>query len=223
MRRRIASPTAEAIERQMDEVQDQIDIMEEQLSKANPGTETVRQLEDDIEAAKADLDALGEVAKSARLEKRANVGIDRALLMKVLFHIDNMLFGTEEEMLDSMQLLRTILRTRRPIKYGPGESASPDSRELFVRHLLNLVVRAARGGTAADEMAAVAKSASEDIESDNKLRMARILDKMATIIEKVDLAEDFVNKPLAEVEAAVDAIYGDQSKNETYYFQRRGL
>lgn len=52
-------------------------------------------------------------------------------------------------------------------------------------------------------------------------RIAAIVSKVAGLFAEVDTAED-LDKPLSEIERAVHSLYGDQSKNSTYYFNRRG-
>src|SRR5271163_2208540 len=51
-------------------------------------------------------------------------------------------------------------------------------------------------------------------------RIALIVQKTAGIFQEVDTVED-IDKPLEQIEKAVHGLYGDQSKNSTYYFDRR--
>ena len=52
-------------------------------------------------------------------------------------------------------------------------------------------------------------------------RIALIVQKVAGVFECVDTVED-LDKPLESIEKAVHGLYGDQSANSTYYFDRRG-
>ena len=52
-------------------------------------------------------------------------------------------------------------------------------------------------------------------------RIALIVQKTAGVFESVDTVED-LDKPLETIEKAVHGLYGDQSANSTYYFDRRG-
>lgn len=51
-------------------------------------------------------------------------------------------------------------------------------------------------------------------------RLAAIVKRVAGIFAEVDTVDD-LDKPLEQIEKAVHALYGDQSKNDTYYFDRR--
>ncbi len=51
-------------------------------------------------------------------------------------------------------------------------------------------------------------------------RIALIVQKTAGVFQCVDTVED-LDKPLEQIEKAVHGLYGDQSKNSTYYFDRR--
>jgi len=52
--------------------------------------------------------------------------------------------------------------------------------------------------------------------------IATIVQKMAGVFAEVDTTAD-LDKPLEQIEKAVAAIYKDQSKNSTYYFERKNL
>lgn len=52
-------------------------------------------------------------------------------------------------------------------------------------------------------------------------KIANIVQKVAGLFAEVDTAED-LDKPLEQIEKAVHSLYGDQGKNSTYYFDRRG-
>jgi hypothetical protein len=51
-------------------------------------------------------------------------------------------------------------------------------------------------------------------------QIALIVEKVAGVFKNVDTVED-LEKPLESIEKAVHGLYGDQSKNSTYYFDRR--
>jgi hypothetical protein len=70
------------------------------------------------------------------------------------------------------------------------------------------------------------KSAVEIAERPNyasfRPKISSIVKKVAGIFAEVDTVED-LDKPLAEIEKAVHALYGpSQSSNSAYYFDRRG-
>lgn len=52
-------------------------------------------------------------------------------------------------------------------------------------------------------------------------KVASAFRKIAGIFAEVDTVQD-LNKPLDAIEKAVHGLYGDQSANSTYYFDRRG-
>ena len=52
-------------------------------------------------------------------------------------------------------------------------------------------------------------------------RLAQITEKVAGLFAEVDTVED-LDKPLEQIEKAVHGLYGDQSKNSTFYLDRRG-
>lgn len=52
-------------------------------------------------------------------------------------------------------------------------------------------------------------------------RVADAVRKVAGIFAEVDTVQD-LNKPLEAIEKAVHSLYGDQSKNSTFYLERRG-
>jgi hypothetical protein len=52
-------------------------------------------------------------------------------------------------------------------------------------------------------------------------RLAQIVNKVAGIFKEIDTVED-LNQPLEQIERAVHSLYGNQSANSTFYFDRRG-
>ena len=52
-------------------------------------------------------------------------------------------------------------------------------------------------------------------------RISSIIEKVAGVFSEVDTVQD-LDKPLEAIEKAVHGLYGDQSKNSTFYFDRRG-
>lgn len=52
-------------------------------------------------------------------------------------------------------------------------------------------------------------------------RLATITEKVAGLFAEVDTVAD-LDKPLEQIEKAVHSLYGDQSKNSTFYLDRRG-
>lgn len=52
-------------------------------------------------------------------------------------------------------------------------------------------------------------------------KVGTIVQKVAGIFSQVDTVED-LDKPLEAIEKAVHSLYGDQSKNSTFYLDRRG-
>lgn len=52
-------------------------------------------------------------------------------------------------------------------------------------------------------------------------RIAEIVKKVAGLFAEVDTVKD-MDKPLQQIEKAVHGLYGNQSSNSTYYFERRG-
>lgn len=52
-------------------------------------------------------------------------------------------------------------------------------------------------------------------------RIALIVKKLAGVFKDIDTVQD-LDKPLEQIEKAVHSLYGNQSKNDTYMFERRG-
>lgn len=52
-------------------------------------------------------------------------------------------------------------------------------------------------------------------------KLASMVGKVAGVFAEVDTVQD-LDKPLEAIEKAVHSLYGDQSQNSTYYFDRRG-
>lgn len=52
-------------------------------------------------------------------------------------------------------------------------------------------------------------------------RIAEIVKKMAGVFKDIDTVQD-LDKPLEQIEKAVHGLYGDQSSNSCFYFDRRG-
>ena len=136
MAKKIAGATSDAIQGQIEQIKNQVDIMQEQRSQAVPDSQTERMLTEDIDIAKADIAELKGVA---------------------------------------------------------SDDAKNESK------------------------------AVSNVEAKNRNLLANILDKIASIVDEVDIASTSATKTLEQVQSEVDKIYGDQSKNETYYFKRRGL
>jgi hypothetical protein len=52
-------------------------------------------------------------------------------------------------------------------------------------------------------------------------RIAQIVERTAGVFSCIDTVDD-LDKPIEQIEKAVHGLYGDQSANSTYYFDRRG-
>jgi len=52
-------------------------------------------------------------------------------------------------------------------------------------------------------------------------KVASMVRKVAGVFAEVDTVQD-LDKPLEAIEKAIHGLYGDQSSNSTYYFDRRG-
>ncbi len=52
-------------------------------------------------------------------------------------------------------------------------------------------------------------------------KVASMMKKIAGVFAEVDTVQD-LDKPLGAIEKAIHSLYGDQSSNGTYYFDRRG-
>lgn len=52
-------------------------------------------------------------------------------------------------------------------------------------------------------------------------KVAALVEKTAGVFALCDTVED-LDRPLEEIQKAVHSLYGDQSKNSTFYFDRRG-
>jgi hypothetical protein len=52
-------------------------------------------------------------------------------------------------------------------------------------------------------------------------KVAAMMKRVAGVFAEVDTVQD-LDKPLDAIEKAIHSLYGDQSKNSTFYFDRRG-
>lgn len=52
-------------------------------------------------------------------------------------------------------------------------------------------------------------------------KIAAIVEKLAGVFAEVDTVAD-LDRSLSEIEKAIHGLYGDQGKNSTFYFERRG-
>lgn len=52
-------------------------------------------------------------------------------------------------------------------------------------------------------------------------RVARLVQQVAGVFAEVDTVKD-LDKPLEQIEKAIHGLYGDQSRNDIWYFGRRG-
>lgn len=78
-----------------------------------------------------------------------------------------------------------------------------------------------RMATILDDLKRVCVEARKPQNAAIRPRVAGVVKKVAGLFAQVDTAED-LDRPLSEIEKAVHGMYGDQSKNSTYYFERRG-
>lgn len=72
-----------------------------------------------------------------------------------------------------------------------------------------------------DKLREVWTVASKPQNAQIRPRVARLVQQVAGVFAEVDTVQD-LNKPLDAIEKAIHGLYGDQSKNDTYYFGRRG-
>lgn len=71
-----------------------------------------------------------------------------------------------------------------------------------------------------DGLAKAAVSARHPENAGVRPQIAGVVKRVAGIFSEVDTVED-LDKPLEQIEKAVHALYGDQSRNDVYYFERR--
>lgn len=70
-------------------------------------------------------------------------------------------------------------------------------------------------------LARAAKAAEQPRNAAVRPRIAGLVAKVAGVFAQIDMVED-LDKPLEAIEKAVHSLYGDQSKNSTFYLGRRG-
>lgn len=115
---------------------------------------------------------------------------------------------------------------------GPSESsqvASPDDSIEFLQGQISKMQQAAeipsKNYTRIVEifkgLSRAAKICERPQYASLRPRIATIVEKVAGIFSEVDTVQD-LDKPLEAIEKAVHSLYGDQSKNGTYMFERRG-
>jgi hypothetical protein len=72
-----------------------------------------------------------------------------------------------------------------------------------------------------DQLRDVWTAASKPQNAAVRPRVARLVQQVAGVFAEVDTVKD-LDKPLEQIEKAIHGLYGDQSKNDTWYFGRRG-
>lgn len=111
----------------------------------------------------------------------------------------------------------------------PREASAPASDMSLVRGQIAKLQAAAsaplrnyrRISAILDGLARAAAAAEQPRYADRRQRIATIAQKVAGLFAEVDTVQD-LDKPLEQIEKAVHGLYGDQSKNSTFYLGRRG-
>lgn len=115
---------------------------------------------------------------------------------------------------------------------GEKNSFGDNSRKQDVEHLRDQITRlkSAAMVPAANyrrivsilgDLSKVASLAERPQNEPLRARLASIVGKLAGVFAEVDTVQD-LDKDLGAIEKAVHGLYGDQSKNSTFYFDRRG-
>ncbi|MGW8181087.1 MAG: hypothetical protein ACWGQW_20350 [bacterium] len=124
---------------------------------------------------------------------------------------------------DQVSLLNELARA----DSGWGERSMKDDAEFIGNQIQKLKAAAlapaqnyARIVRICDGLRQAAIAARRPENAKIRPQLNRIVRKTAGVFAQVDTVDD-LNKDLDAIEKAVHALYGDQSKNDTFYFDRR--
>lgn len=133
---------------------------------------------------------------------------------------------TVQQLTENANLLRELAGKDKSSPWGKG---SMDDDVAFIGEQIKKLKAAAavparnyrRIHNILDGLEKVWISASRPQNAEVRPKVASVVKKVAGIFAEVDTVDD-LDKPLEQIEKAVHGLYGDQSKNSTYYFDRRG-
>jgi len=128
---------------------------------------------------------------------------------------------------DEAALLKGEVEHPAGYKGSFGESSAKADLEAIGEQIKKLHAAAAAPARNYQRMAAILAGLHRAHEASMKPahaairpRIAGIIEKVAGVFAEIDTVQD-LDKPLEAIEKAVHGLYGDQSKNSTYYFERR--
>lgn len=130
--------------------------------------------------------------------------------------------GTIDELQSQVALLNKLAHTD-----SLGQDSTQDDSEFIGEQIKNLKAAASVPARNYAKIVSICDDLREVVLASRRPENAAIRPKLATIVKKVagvfsevDTVDD-LDKPLAQIEKAVHALYGDQSSNQSFYFERR--
>lgn len=163
--------------------------------------------------------ALNNVVSASR--RLADTDPEDAAISRVVNHL--------QEQANLLHMLMTQRPTpdTAPSNRGFGKDSMDNDIEFISHQIQKLKTAAAvpmrnyqRIVSICDGLTRAATSARRPQNAAIRPKIATVVKRIAGIFAEVDTVED-LEKPLDQIEKAVHSLYGDQSKNETYYFDRR--
>lgn len=136
---------------------------------------------------------------------------------------DEAVSKTVEELQESVNLLKELSRDDR----GWGKDSMEDDADFMLEQIKQLKAAALVPANnyrkivdICDELKKVAIDARKPENAKIQKHLAAAIRKISGIFAEVDTVKD-LDKPLDQIAKAVHGLYGDQSKNQTFYFDRR--
>lgn len=127
---------------------------------------------------------------------------------------------------DQVGLLNELARADKNSPWG--EASMKDDVTFIGEQIKKLRAAAAQPAsnyrrilTITDQLRDVWTTAAKPHNAAIRPRVARLLQQVAGVFAEVDTVKD-LDKPLEAIEKAIHGLYGDQSKNDLWYFGRRG-
>jgi hypothetical protein len=129
--------------------------------------------------------------------------------------------------IDELQSQVSLLNELARVDSGFGQDSMKDDAEFIGEQIKNLKAAASAPARNYAKIVSICDELREVVLASRRPENAAIRPKLATIVKQVagvfsevDTVDD-LDKPLAQIEKAVHALYGDQSSNQSPYFERR--
>lgn len=136
--------------------------------------------------------------------------------------------GTVEVLQKEIDLLGGAVEKPAGFKGSFGEHSNKDDIDFLKQQISKLHSAAVQPAARYQRILAITAGLHRALQASERPqfaalrpRIAKIVEKVAGVFAEVDTVAD-LDKPLEQIEKAVHALYGQQDKNSTFYFDRRG-